>query len=95
MTNPYTPPTPSSSPREVRQPVRGFARGARNGFLWSLPFAFGLVFASSRMGIAGAIANTAPMVVLWILVAGFVAQSQDSKFEEEDRSNHDRDDTKV
>lgn len=95
MTNPYAPPTPSERAHEPRKPVRGFARGARNGFLWSLPFALVMVFVSSRMGIAGAIANTAPMVVLWIVVAGFVAQSQDSKFEREELSSNDHDNTKV
>ena len=76
--NPYEAVSTKSIGIESRQELLGFARGARNGFLWSLPIVTVLTLHISTYGrtpphVLLAMLEALQVSVIWSAAAGIVA----------------------
>jgi len=80
-TNPYAPTDVVNADLTRRPRLRGFARGARNGFLWSTPFMFmlGTTAYGYTESIVIATLTALQIPLIWCTVAGIVAMIQDRK----------------
>lgn len=94
--NPYEVISNKSVGVDSRHKLIGFARGARNGFLWSLPLVAALTFLISTNGrtppsLFLALLEALQISVIWGAAAGIVAAFRDrSKSNASDGSDEER-----
>ena len=80
--NPYEPNVSSGIPIDPPKKLSGFFRGARNGFLWSLPVFILLTLFIATYGrnpppVYAAMLEAFQIPALWIFIAGTVAAIAD------------------
>ena len=78
--NPYAASSGSVDVRLIRRPLKGFARGARNGLLWAAFPLSALAFAAygeSHGNLLVVLMSVLPILTLWIFAAGQVAMKID------------------